>query len=71
MREVDIKEIISLTREEYSVLKEEIKDDEFGWSKVKSEKRRNKPTLLHVFKIGSLLSANLRATPRDSLKITC
>jgi hypothetical protein len=30
--EVDIKEGISLTRQEYSVLKEVIKDDECGWS---------------------------------------
>jgi hypothetical protein len=30
--EVDIKESILLTKQEYSVLKEEIKDDECGWS---------------------------------------
>jgi hypothetical protein len=30
--EVDIKEWISLSRQEYFVLKEEIKDDECGWS---------------------------------------
>jgi hypothetical protein len=30
--EVDIKERILLTKQEYSVLKEEIKDDECGWS---------------------------------------
>jgi hypothetical protein len=29
--EVNIKERISLTRKEYSVLKERIKDDECGW----------------------------------------
>jgi hypothetical protein len=30
--EVNMKEIISLTRQEYSVLKEFTKDDECGWS---------------------------------------
>jgi hypothetical protein len=31
--EVNIKVGITLTRQEYSVLKERIKDDECGWSK--------------------------------------
>jgi hypothetical protein len=30
--EVNVKEIISLTRREYSVLKEGMMDDECGWS---------------------------------------
>jgi hypothetical protein len=39
--EVNIKVGITLTRQEYSVLKERIKDDECGWSKslcVQAEK---------------------------------
>jgi hypothetical protein len=32
VREVDMKEIISLTKKKYSVLKEGIKNDECGWS---------------------------------------
>jgi hypothetical protein len=32
VEEKNIKEKISLTRREYSFLKEEIKDDECGWS---------------------------------------